>query len=105
MLMCLTPASRMSYILGEVLEFNHQEASHILDISKETYRQQLSRARIKMTKFMSENCGMVNSSAKCSCERKLKGAIKRKRVNPLVLNFATKSDTSYLEIQQKLKKT
>ena len=105
MLLCLSPSSRMSYILGEVLEFNHQEASHILDISKETYRQQLSRARSKMTKFMSESCGMINPSAKCSCERKLTGAIKRKRVTPFILNFATKSGTSYFEIQQKLKET
>jgi hypothetical protein len=95
----------MSYILGEIFEFDHQEASYILDISKETYRQQLSRARVKITKFMSENCGMVNSSAKCSCERKLKGAIKRKRVNPFLSNFAKRNDISYLEIQQKLKKT
>jgi len=54
---------------------------------------------------MSENCGMVNSSAKCSCELKLKGAIKRKRVNPFLSNFAKRNDISYLEIQQKLKET
>jgi len=105
MLLCLSPSYRMSYILGEIFEFDHQEASYILEISKETYRQQLSRARVKITKFMSENCGMVNSSAKCSCERKLKGAIKRKRVNPFLSNFAKRNDISYLEIQQKLKET
>lgn len=105
MLLCLSPSFRMSYILGEIFEFNQQEASYILGIPKETYRKQLSRARAKITTFMSENCGMINPDAKCSCERKLKGAIQRKRVNPVLFNFAKKSNISYLEMQKKLKET
>ena len=105
MLMCFSPSSRMAYILGEIFELEHQEASQILGISKDTYRKQLSRARIKLVKFMSTACGLANEHVSCSCDRKLKGAICRGRVDSKNMRFCYTSNSTYEEIQQKAKET
>jgi len=105
MLLCLSPSLRMAFILGEIFELEHQEASEILDISKEAYRKQLSRARSKLTDFMQESCGLVSDAAKCSCERKLYGAFQRGRLIRDKLYFAQNGDKSYAKMQQTLKET
>lgn len=105
MLLCLNPAHRMAYILGDIFEMEHIEASHILAISKDNFRKQLSRARNKVVEFTSESCGLVNNNAKCSCEKKLTGAIKRKRVNPDKLFFAGETQFSYEEVKASLMQT
>ena len=105
MLMCLSPSYRMAYILGDIFELEHQEVSKILGLSKGTYRKQLSRARIKLMKFMTNTCGLANEHASCSCERKLKGAICRGRVNPQYLRFSHITNSTYSEIQQRAKET
>ncbi len=105
MLMCFSPSYRMAYILGDIFELGHQEASQILGLSKETYRKQLSRARIKLIKFMTSTCGLANERASCSCERKLKGAICRGRVSQKYMKFSHISDSTYPEIQQRAKET
>ncbi|MCF6210446.1 MAG: RNA polymerase sigma factor [Gammaproteobacteria bacterium] len=105
MLMCFSPSYRMVYILGDIFELEHQEASQILGLSKDTYRKQLSRARIKLIKFMSSTCGLANEHASCSCEWKLKGAICRERVNPKYIKFSDITNPTYSEIQQRAKET
>ncbi len=105
MLMCFSPSYRMAYILGDIFELEHQEASQILGLSKDTYRKQLSRARIKLIKFMTSTCSLANEHASCSCERKLKGAICRGRVSPKHMKFSHISDSTYPEIQQRAKET
>ena len=71
MLLCLNVSHRMAYILGDILEMEHHEASDILGITKDNFRQQLSRARAKVIDFTSTSCGLVIEKAKCSCERKI----------------------------------
>ena len=105
MLTCFSPAYRMTYILGDILELEHQEASQMLGLSKDNFRQQLSRARIKLIRFMTNTCGLANEHASCSCERKLKGAICRGRVSRRYMRFSHISDSTYLEIRQKAKET
>ncbi len=104
MLLCLSPTLRISFILGEVLELNHQEASNILNINKYTYRQQLSRARRKLIAFMQENCGLVSTAGKCSCESKLKGALIRGRINVKHPYFSQTED-GYKRVQERLAQT
>ncbi|MCF6318462.1 MAG: RNA polymerase sigma factor [Proteobacteria bacterium] len=105
MLMCFSLSYRMAYILGDILELEHQEASQILGISKVAYRKQLSRARAKLIKFMTTTCGLVNEHASCSCDRKLKGAICRGRVDSKNMKFCYTSNSTYEEIQQRAKDT
>jgi RNA polymerase sigma factor (sigma-70 family) len=105
MMLCLELPHRMAYILGDILEMEHNEASTILDISKDNFRKQLSRARAKVIQFTEKNCGLVNTCAKCSCDKKLATAIERMRVNPVSLNLASKSNKSHKEIKEALSAT
>ena len=105
MLLCLSPAHRMAYILGDIFEMEHIEASKVLSISKDNFRKQLSRARAKVIEFTSKSCGFVNSCAKCSCEKKITGALRRKRVSPDNIYFTSDRQYSYDEIRESLSKT
>lgn len=105
MLLCLSPAHRMAYILGDIFEMEHIEASKVLSISKDNFRKQLSRARNKVIEFTSESCGFVSNCAKCSCEKKITGALKRKRVSPDNIYFASDRQYSYDEIRESLSTT
>ena len=102
MLLCLDRKHRLAYILGDIFELDQSEASHILAISKENYRKQLSRARSKVVHFTRSSCGLVSESARCSCDKKLRGAMRRGRVNPKQLQFADKSEHTYEEVQQQI---
>ena len=60
------------FILGEMLGLNSIIGSKILEISKDNYRQKLSRARKKVYAFLKGNCGLINKSNPCHCEKKQK---------------------------------
>lgn len=105
MLLCLNPAHRMAYILGDIVELNHDEASSALAISKANYRQQLSRARAKVIAFTNQSCGLVSREAKCRCDKKLTGALARKRLVPGQSYFADNSAASYIEVKNILHET
>jgi hypothetical protein len=105
MLLCLNRAHRMAYILGEILELEHDEASDALSISKDNFRQQLSRARTKVEAFTSTSCGLASAQANCSCEKKLTGSINRNRVDAKNPHFAEQSDLQYIEVKNILADT
>lgn len=105
MMLCLDLPHRIAYILGDILEMEHNEASTILSISKDNFRKQLSRARTKVTQFTQKSCGLVNKCAKCSCDKRLTASIEHKRVNPVSLNLANTSNKSYIEIKEALSAT
>jgi len=103
MLLCLDQKHRLAYLLGDIFELNQSEASECLSLSKDNYRKQLSRARSKVHEFTSKNCGLISDCAKCSCSKKLTGALKRGRINLDRICFADKSEDDYLQVQQKIK--
>ena len=105
MLLFLNLPHRMAYILGDILEMRHEEASNILQISKQNFRKQLSRARAKVIEFTSESCGLINKCAKCHCEKKITGAIERKRVRPDNIFYSGNGQYSYAEIKDLLLET
>lgn len=105
MLLCLKPAYRMAYILGEILGLDHSEASFILGLEKATYRQQLTRARQTITDFTAKSCGLVSQAAQCQCPKKLVGAINKQRVNPEQVIFLDKQQYSYSEVLNSLAST
>lgn len=105
MLLCLNSSHRMAYILGDIFELEHQEASDILSITKDNYRKQLSRARKKVVEFTSNNCGLVSKCAKCSCDSKVTGAIGRGRVQADNIHYANDVDFSYSEIKKSIDET
>lgn len=74
MLMCLNQEQRAAYVLGEILELGHQEASDVLNIEPSQFRKRLSRARAKVVAFTAQSCGLANPTAACSCKRRLPAA-------------------------------
>ena len=95
MLLCLDLNHRSAYLLGEILEFDHVEASEILSLSKDLYRKRLSRARKELAEFTSKSCGLGNPSAKCSCPRKLPASIDQSRVSKNRIYHAKGDAPSY----------
>lgn len=105
MLLCLDRSHRLAYILGEIFELDHREASTALGITPATYRKQLSRARAKVVAFTRQSCGLVGERAACSCPRKLKGAIDRGRVEPARLRLASPEQEPYGSVRDRLRET
>ncbi len=98
MLLCLDLNHRVAYVLGDVLEFDHEEGADILRISKSNFRKRLSRARNQVVTFTSKNCGLVNEASKCSCPRRLPAAIASGRVSTEHPRYAQEGTPPYSEI-------
>ncbi|MBB1438984.1 RNA polymerase sigma factor [Shewanella sp. SG41-4] len=90
MLQCLDRVSRLSYILGEILELDHAEASALLDMPAAAYRKRLSRARNTISEFMQNHCGWANEENNCRCSKRVTTAVKLKRIDPENLIFSDK---------------
>jgi len=102
MLMCLDAKHRASYVLGEVLEFDHSEAAETLGVTRGTFRQQLNRARSKVLEFTKLHCGLVSDGAPCSCPRRLPIAIEQGRVKESH-SEQFKDSPSYLDLKEQAK--
>jgi RNA polymerase sigma factor (sigma-70 family) len=89
LLMCLDRNHRLAYVLGEIMEMDHNEAAVILAIAPGAFRKRLSRARARITNFMMSRCGLVNPENACRCRRRVDAAIKLGRVDPTNLLYAT----------------
>lgn len=88
MLLCLDRKYRLAYVLGDIFEVKSEDAGTLLNISAETYRKRLSRARRRIRNFMKKNCGIINPEASCRCHKQIKPAIRKGRVDPDHLLFA-----------------
>lgn len=93
MLLCLDREQRLVYILGEIFGIDHTIGSEMLDISKDNFRQRLSRARKDLYQFMNNKCGLINTSNPCRCDKKTKAFIQAGWVDKENLKF----NTSYLK--------
>lgn len=80
MLLCLDRDHRAAYILGDIMEFDHNEAAQVFEISRANFRKRLSRARARVEEFTSRTCGLANPSAKCHCRKRLPFAVASGRV-------------------------
>lgn len=89
LLQCLDREHRLAYILGEILEFGHDEAASVLEIAPANFRKRLQRAREKIETFTRRTCDVINPAAPCHCTRRLGGAKRTGRVSPDNYQFAT----------------
>lgn len=96
MLQCLDQASRLAYIIGEVLVFTSQEGAIIMGITPENFRQRLSRSRKKLHNFLQRNCGIVNPKNSCRCFKKVDTSIQKGLINPQWLLFAQEGNSHTL---------
>ena len=87
MLLCLKRDLRMVFILGAVFGMSDVTASEILEISRENYRQRLSRARRKIRNFLEERCELVNENSPCKCHRKTRALVELGNIDPSSLLF------------------
>ncbi len=87
MLICLDREQRIIFILGEIFEVDHNMGSEILNISKDNFRQKLTRARKDLYTFMREKCGLVNKNNPCRCRKKTRAFIEAGWVDPDNLQF------------------
>ena len=92
MLLCLDRDHRLAYILTDVFDLPSADAAFICGITPTTLRKRASRARARLREFVSVHCGLVNTSAKCRCDRRVQAALRNGRVQPDHLNFAQHLD-------------
>lgn len=91
MLQCLDRPMRLAYVLGEILEMDHEEAAAVLNVSPSAYRKRLSRARNLIVAFMKSKCGLVEPRNQCRCSKRVRFAVESGRLNPDHLLFAENS--------------
>ena len=87
MLTCLDREDRIVYVLGDIFGVDSDDGGYICEISADTYRKRLSRARARVRTFLSANCGLVNQSAACRCSKRIDVAVRSGRVDPQRLQF------------------
>jgi RNA polymerase sigma factor (sigma-70 family) len=87
MLLCLERNQRMVFILGELFNVNHDLGANLLNISKDNFRQMLSRARKDLYNFMNNKCGLIRKENPCRCSGKTKGFVRAGKVNLENLQF------------------
>lgn len=101
MLTCLDREHRLSYILAEVFGLSSSDAAFICEVSEETHRQRLSRARRALESFTRSFCGLVTAEAPCSCSKRVAkaealGRIQRRTKPPDEVKIATREMESLL---------
>ncbi|HEX4850746.1 MAG TPA: RNA polymerase sigma factor [Puia sp.] len=100
MLLCLDPEQRLTFILGELFGVTDVVGAEILDITKENFRQKLSRARKQLYNFMQEKCGLENKANPCRCAKKTKAFIDAGVVDPKTLRFSSAHQLSIAKVAE-----
>lgn len=88
MLLCLDREQRLIFILGNMFNVTDATGAEILEMSKDNFRQKLSRARKQLSNFMSSKCGLMNKNNPCHCAKKTKLMMNAGHVNPDNLLFS-----------------
>jgi len=88
MLLCLSREQRLVYILGEIFGVGDTVGAELLDVSRDNFRQKLSRARRDLHQFMEGQCGLVNAANPCRCAKKTQAFIRAGYLDPQKLIFA-----------------
>ena len=98
MLLCLDRDQRLVYILGGIFGVTDAVGAELLEVSREAYRQRLSRARRDLHQFMDRKCGLVNAANPCRCAKKTQAFIAAGFVDPRNLLFASAHVTRVREV-------
>jgi RNA polymerase sigma factor (sigma-70 family) len=98
MLLCLDREQRLAYVLGEIFGVSDAVGAELLEVSRDAFRQRLSRARRDLHQFMDRKCGLVNAANPCRCARKTRAFINAGFVDPANLLFASLHVTRVREL-------
>jgi RNA polymerase sigma factor (sigma-70 family) len=88
MLLCLDRKHRLVFILGSIFGVTDRLGSEVMGISKDAFRQRLSRSRRRLSNFMNEKCGLIREENPCHCARKTTALIKSGEIDPHNLRFS-----------------
>lgn len=88
MLLCLDREQRLIFILGGIFGVSDVVGAELLELSRDNFRQKLSRARRDLQNFMQNKCGLVNTANPCRCAKKTRGFITAGHIDPNNLRFA-----------------
>jgi RNA polymerase sigma factor (sigma-70 family) len=87
LLLCLDRRERLVFVLGEIFEVSDTEGAQALEMSRDNFRQLLSRARRQIYSFMGERCGLFDPRNPCRCAAKTRAFIRDGIVDPGRLVF------------------
>ncbi len=74
MLLCLSRPLRAAYLLADVVGLTDVEGAEILECSRATFRQRVSRARKTVRYVIDNRCGLVDPSNPCRCGRQIRAS-------------------------------
>lgn len=97
-LLCLNREQRLIYIVGDLLKVNHKLGAELFDISKDNFRQRLSRARKDLFSYLNKQCGLVNKSNPCRCSKKTKSMVANGLVDEKGLQFNIETRQKFHQI-------
>jgi RNA polymerase sigma factor (sigma-70 family) len=92
MLLCLDRPHRLAYVLSDVFELASDDGAWICETTPAAFRKRASRARALLRAFTAEQCGLVDRSNACRCDRRVEAAVRLGRVRPGELLFAADVD-------------
>ncbi len=98
MLLCLDRGQRLVFILGSIFGVNDVVGAELLELSRDNFRQKLSRARRDLQNFMQDKCGLVNTANPCRCAKKTRGFIAAGHIDPSNLRFARERVTHVRDV-------
>jgi RNA polymerase sigma factor (sigma-70 family) len=98
MLLCLDRGQRLVFILGGIFGVSDAVGAELLDLSRDNFRQRLSRARRDLQNFMQDKCGLVNTANPCRCAKKTRGFIAAGHIDPSNLRFANERVTHVRDV-------
>lgn len=101
LLLCLDAEQRLVYVLGAIFGASDRVGAELLEISRDSFRQKLSRARRDLHTFMDDKCGLVKSSNPCRCAKKTQGFLKAGYLDASKLLFARERVVRIREVAER----
>ncbi|MCU0577250.1 MAG: RNA polymerase sigma factor [Desulfobacterota bacterium] len=87
MLLCLKRSERMAFLLGAVFAVRDTVGSEVMGVSRDSFRQMLSRSRKKVFNYMNGICGHINPDNPCRCSHKVKSFLALGMMDPARLRY------------------
>lgn len=81
-LLCLDRRERLVFILGAVFGVDDRTGGEIAGVSRANFRKILSRARERLYRFFSGNCGLLDEANPCRCGDKTIPMARLRLVDP-----------------------
>jgi RNA polymerase sigma factor (sigma-70 family) len=88
MLLCMDRKHRLTFILGGMFGVTDRLGSEILQIRRDAFRKQLSRARKRLSNFMNGKCGLIRDENPCHCALKTTALLQSGEIDPRNLRFS-----------------